>query len=173
MASRSRNIWFRLLGVRLVGYVWMQRISIPRQWEDITLEPGAALDDGVVLLCSGNRRPNKIVIRSGAYINRNTVLDAHLSIEVNRDVMIGPLCFITDADHGMAGSKSAKEQAMEIAEVVIGEGAWLGAGVTVLKGVHIGAGTIVGAGSVVTRDIPAGHIAVGSPARSIGTRSND
>lgn len=51
---------------------------------------------------------------------------------------------------------------------VIGAGAQLGVNVTVLPYVHIGEGTIVGAGSVVTRDLPAGVIAVGNPARPRG-----
>jgi maltose O-acetyltransferase len=42
---------------------------------------------------------------------------------------------------------------------------WLGGGVIVCPGVTIGADTVVGAGSVVTRDLPAGVVAVGSPAR--------
>lgn len=52
LSSRLRNFWFRLLGMRLESYIWMRKISIPRQWKDITLEKGAALDDSVVLLCS-------------------------------------------------------------------------------------------------------------------------
>ena len=42
---------------------------------------------------------------------------------------------------------------------------WLGANVTVCGGVTIGKGSVIGAGSVVTRDIPAGVVAVGNPCR--------
>src|ERR1043166_71531 len=77
LSSRGRNVWFRTLGVRLMGYVWMRRISIPRNWSDITLEAGVSLDDGVVLLCSGPARRDKIQIKTETYINRNTILDAH------------------------------------------------------------------------------------------------
>jgi acetyltransferase-like isoleucine patch superfamily enzyme len=51
---------------------------------------------------------------------------------------------------------------------VVGAGAQLGVNVTVLPYVSIGEGTIVGAGSVVTRDLPAGVIAYGNPARPEG-----
>ena len=54
--------------------------------------------------------------------------------------------------------------------LVVGDGAWLGAGVTVLDGMRIGIGSVVGAGSVVTRDIPDYAVAVGVPARVIGYR---
>lgn len=52
---------------------------------------------------------------------------------------------------------------------------WLGGGVLVCAGVTIGQDTIVGAGSVVLKDLPAGVLAVGSPARvvrSLGTAAD-
>ena len=90
VASRVRNLWFRLLGVRITGYVWMRRVSIPRNWTDITIEAGVSLDDGVVLLCSGPAKSGKIHIKRGTYINRNTILDASERLEVGGDCMIGP-----------------------------------------------------------------------------------
>jgi maltose O-acetyltransferase len=50
---------------------------------------------------------------------------------------------------------------------VIGDNVWLGGGVIVCPGVTIGANSVVGAGSVVVRDLPAGVVAVGSPARVV------
>src|ERR1700731_2359423 len=170
VASRFRNIYYRALGVRMDGYVWMRSVQIPRQWEDITLEK-CSLGHGVVLLCSGERCLNKIVIRSGTYINRYTIIDAHLSVEVGRDVMMGPFCFITDADHGMAPGEIVGCQQVTALPVTIGDGAWLGANVIILKGVKIGPGAIVGGGSVVTHDVAQDEIVAGIPARSIGTRS--
>lgn len=51
------------------------------------------------------------------------------------------------------------------APIVVGDNVWLGGGVTVCPGVTIGDDTVVGAGAVVTRDLPAGVVAVGTPAR--------
>ena len=51
--------------------------------------------------------------------------------------------------------------------VVIKEGAWIGAGATVLPGITVGKYAIVGADSVVTKDIPDYAIAVGAPAKVI------
>ncbi|HOX35647.1 MAG TPA: acyltransferase [Methanoregulaceae archaeon] len=48
---------------------------------------------------------------------------------------------------------------------VIGDGAALGANVTVVPGVRIGEGALVAAGAVVTRDVPARTLAIGAPAR--------
>jgi len=49
--------------------------------------------------------------------------------------------------------------------IVVGDNVWLSAGVIVCPGVTIGDDTVVGAGAVVTRDLPAGVVAMGVPAR--------
>jgi maltose O-acetyltransferase len=51
------------------------------------------------------------------------------------------------------------------APIALGDNVWLGGGVIVCPGVTIGDDTVVGAGAVVTRDLPAGVVAVGNPAR--------
>jgi len=169
--SRRRNIWFALLGVELRGYVWMRRVSIPRQWSDISIEKDVSLDDGVVLLCNGPARKNKIAIDCGTYINRYTMLDAHAEIRIGRNCMIGPHCYITDANHGRAAGVLVKDQRMEPKPVVIEDDVWLGAGVIVLPGVRLGRGCVIGAGAVVTDDVPAGEVYAGVPATRIASRS--
>jgi acetyltransferase-like isoleucine patch superfamily enzyme len=152
------------------GYVWMRKVSIPRNWSDISLEAGSSFDDGVVLLCSGLAKRGKLVIRSGSYVNRYTMFDVHEQIEVGSNCMIGPNCYITDANHGVAAGLSVKQQPIEPKPVIIEDEVWLGAGVIVLCGVRIGRGAVIGAGAVVTKDISANAIVVGVPAREIGRR---
>src|SRR5216683_2654194 len=81
--SRWRNLYYRMLGVRLKGYVLMRQIEIPRNYQDIEIGSGAALDRGVVLLCTGPA-DGSIRLRIGpdTYINRYTMLDATLSLEI-------------------------------------------------------------------------------------------
>jgi acetyltransferase-like isoleucine patch superfamily enzyme len=163
VASRVRNVAYRLLGVDFRDYCWLRRVEIPRNWSDITLH-GCALDTGVVLLCSGSPRTGKIEIGYGTYINRYTMIDAHEQVCIGRNVMIGPHVYITDGAHGTAPSASVKAQSMTTLPVIIEDETWLGAHVTVLSGVRIGRGAVVGAGSVVTKDIPANAVAYGTPA---------
>ena len=170
LASRSRNLGFRVLGVNLQGYAWLRRVSIPRQWSCITLEPGVSLDDGVVLLSSGAELPDKLMIGSETYVNRYTIFDAHVQLHVGRRVMIGPHCYFTDANHGSDPGSSVQSQPMHHQPLIIEDEAWIGAHVTVLPGVRVGRGAIVAAGAVVTRDVPAMGIAAGVPARVIRYR---
>jgi acetyltransferase-like isoleucine patch superfamily enzyme len=172
-ASRARNIYYRALGLRLGGYVWLRRISISRQWSDITIDAPAALDEGVCLVIGGPPRANKLVIGAGTYINRYTILDAHEQLHIGGRVMIGPHCYITDADHGTDPGSSVQSQPMKRSPVIIEDEVWLGAHVTVLPGVRIGKGAVVGAGSVVTRNVPAMTIVAGVPARILRRRDDE
>jgi acetyltransferase-like isoleucine patch superfamily enzyme len=56
--------------------------------------------------------------------------------------------------------------------IEIGEHVLIGTGAMVLKGVRIGDGAVVAAGSVVTKDVAAGVVVAGNPARPIGKASN-
>lgn len=170
LASRWRNLWYRALGVRVEGYCWLRNIRIPRQWEDIRLEKGVGLDDGVILLCTGVRKADKLVLGRDCYVNRYTIFDAHEHIEVGPRAMIGPHCYITDADHSYEQGKAVMDQPMRSKPVIIGEEAWMGAHVVVLPGVTVGRGAVVGANSIVNRDIPDDAVAVGAPARVVRMR---
>ena len=51
--------------------------------------------------------------------------------------------------------------------IVVGDNVWLSSGAILCPGVTIGDDTVVGAGAVVTRDLPAGVVALGVPARPV------
>lgn len=89
-------------------------------------------------------------------------------ITIGDDVQIGPNVQLLTPTHPVEpGPRRDKWEAAE--PITIGDNVWLGGGVIVCPGVTIGADTVVGAGSVVTKDLPAGVVAVGNPARVIRT----
>jgi acetyltransferase-like isoleucine patch superfamily enzyme len=93
------------------------------------------------------------------------------SIDIGDQVEIASGCSFYSFNHGVAPGKLIMEQELESkGPIKIGDGAWLGHGVTVLEGTRIGSGAVVGAGSVVTKDVPDNAIAVGAPAKVIRMR---
>jgi maltose O-acetyltransferase len=88
------------------------------------------------------------------------------TVRIGDDVQIGPNVQLLTATHPLEpGPRRDKWEAAR--PIVVGDNVWLGGGVIVCPGVTIGADTVVGAGSVVVRDLPAGVVAVGSPARVV------
>ncbi len=87
-------------------------------------------------------------------------------IDIGADVQIGPHVQLLTPTHPLEAE--ARRDKWEAAEpITIGDNVWLGGGVIVCPGVTIGPDTVVGAGSVVVRDLPAGVLAVGNPARVV------
>jgi maltose O-acetyltransferase len=87
-------------------------------------------------------------------------------ITIGDDVQLGPNVQLLTPTHPLEpGPRRDKWEAAK--PIVLGDNVWLGGGVIVCPGVTIGADTVVGAGSVVVRDLPAGVLAVGNPARVV------
>lgn len=99
-----------------------------------------------------------------------TIACRSTSVTVGEGTMIAVDVTITDTDsHALwpADSRRATPAIDEDRPVSIGCDVWLAKGCTVLKGVTIGDGAVVGTMSVVTGDLPANCLAVGSPARVV------
>lgn len=91
-------------------------------------------------------------------------------IIIGNDVTIGANTTIMDTDfHPIhAQTRRSQPQAAQTAPVRIEDDVFIGMNSLILKGVTLGEGCVVGAGSVVTRDVPAGMVVAGNPARVIG-----
>ena len=101
---------------------------------------------------------------NGVYANFNLTLVDDCDIFVGDNVMFAPNVTITTGTHPIHPILRSKKAQYNL-PVHIGNNVWIGAGVTILPGVKIGDNTVIGAGSVVTKDIPANVVALGSPCK--------
>ena len=112
-------------------------------------------------------------IGKGTFINFNITVQDDAPVTIGDNCDFGPNVTIVTPQHPLLASErklmldqnGVPGHLVYAEPVIIGNGCWIGAGVTVCPGVTIGDGCVIGAGSVVTKDIPTGSIAVGVPAR--------
>lgn len=99
-------------------------------------------------------------------INQDVHLDFTGGLEIGDDVLISEGAVLYTHDHGL----NPRAEPAHFAKTV-GAGAWIGMRAVILPQCQcIGAGAVIGAGAIVTRDVPAGAIVAGNPARIIGRR---
>lgn len=87
-------------------------------------------------------------------------------LEIGDDCLIGHNTVIATLNHGLAPSQRGD---LHPSPVVVGRNVWIGANVTILPGVTVGDDAVIAAASVVTKDVPARALVVGSPARVVRT----
>lgn len=98
------------------------------------------------------------------FVNSGCRFQDQGGITIGDGSLIGHNAVITTLNHDLAVARRAD---MHPAPVAIGRSVWLGANVTILPGITVGDGAVLGAGAVVTKDVPAGAVVVGSPARQV------
>jgi maltose O-acetyltransferase len=108
-----------------------------------------------------------IRLGSNSFLNYDAILMDCAEITIGDDVSIGPRAQLLTALHPLDDHEMRRERWERAEPIAIGDNVWFGGGVIVCAGVTVGDNTVVGAGSVVTRDLPAGVLAVGSPARVV------
>jgi acetyltransferase-like isoleucine patch superfamily enzyme len=127
----------------------------------VTIGDDCTLSVGVVLAAYGNH----IELARWVHVGPYTTIYGHGGITIGEGTLVAMHCRILSSNHTIAPQGTfIRSQPDILLPTRIGRDVWLGAGVTVLGGVTIGDGCVVGAGSIVTRDLPSGAIAYGSPA---------
>lgn len=122
----------------------------------------------------------QINIGEYCYVGEQTRIWSGINVSIGNRVLIGHQVTIMDnLTHPMDAEKR-HEQFRQIvttghprdidlkdSPVVIEDDVWIGCQCVILAGVTIGKGAVIAAGSIVTRDIPAGTVVAGNPARVI------
>lgn len=153
----------------------MKRVS-----SDVVLGDNVRIADFVNLYgCSigDNSRIGPFVeIQKGATVGGNCKVSSHSficeGVTIQDGVFIGHSVTFTNDRYPRATNADGTLQAdgdWRCVSTVVKRGASIGSGATLLCGIVIGEQAMVGAGSVVTRDVPAGCVAAGNPARIVGT----
>lgn len=160
----ARGRWF-LRGAASLG-------PLPRVMGRVLVSGAGNMRIGARIRISGQHVPVELAAAHGAvlaigdncFINSGCSIGAAREVRIGNDVAIGNYSLIMDSDfHDVDDhSKPGRPE-----PVVLEDGVWLGARVTVLKGVTIGRGAVVAAGAVVTKDVPARALVGGVPARLI------
>jgi acetyltransferase-like isoleucine patch superfamily enzyme len=115
-----------------------------------------------------------VEIQKNAKVGKNCKISSHTficeGVEIEDGVFIGHgVTFINDIYPRATaeGGRLQNESDWKVEPTFVRKGASIGSGATILAKVTIGENAIVGAGSVVTRDVPAGVIVAGNPARAL------
>lgn len=157
--------------------------------EGASIEVGGRLDFGSCYRCCSGRpsiltlgKDSRVIVRGSfdfyygadvqlfdgavltlgdSFINSDCKVRCHDSITIGDGCAISHDFTVMDSNaHILNGSRGT-------APVVIGDHVWIGTRVTVLPGVNIGDGAVVAAGALVTKDVPAGALVGGVPAKVI------
>ncbi len=115
-----------------------------------------------------------VEIQKGAKIGRYCKISSHTficeGVVIEDEVFVGHhVVFINDR-FPRATNKAGQLQTeadWQVRPTIVKKRASIGSGAVILCDVEIGEGAIVGAGSVVTRDVPAGQVVAGNPARPL------
>jgi acetyltransferase-like isoleucine patch superfamily enzyme len=153
----------RFRSTRQPGLVLGDRVKV-YTWTEFNIDPGGTVEvgadsvlAGVIFMCAESIRLGSRVI-----VSYNVTIadsDFHPS-----DPELRKLDAIANAPEG----DLTRRPQVVARPVVVEDDAWIGIGAIILKGVRIGCGARIGAGAVVTKDVPAGAMVAGNPARVTG-----
>ncbi|GAA1244997.1 acetyltransferase-like isoleucine patch superfamily enzyme [Microbacterium phyllosphaerae] len=126
------------------------------------------------------RLGDRTYIAAGAYLTGELAAGADCSINpytvirgrvtLGDAVRIGAHTSILGFNHSMEPGTPVFRQPLTTRGIVIGDDVWTGSHAVILDGVTVGSHSVIAAGAVVTKDVPAGAIVAGNPARFLRWR---
>lgn len=131
---------------------------------------GCKIDDGTKI-------GTFVEIQKNAFIGKNCKIQSHSficeGVTIEDEVFVGHGVMFINDKYPRSTSETGglqTEADWEVVPTVIKKGASIGSNATILCGVTVGEKAIVGAGSVVIKDVPAGAIVAGNPAKLIRSK---
>lgn len=143
------------------------------------IDPGARIGDGTTVwhwvhICGGAQIGERCSFGQNVFVGNDVVVGNNVKVQNNvsiydgvtleDDVFCGPSMVFTN----VINPRSHVSRKHEYRHTVVERGATIGANVTIICGHRIGRYALIGAGAVVTRDVAAHALMVGTPARRIG-----
>jgi acetyltransferase-like isoleucine patch superfamily enzyme len=156
LVSRKRVFLF------LHRHVLVDRSVVLSHPEKIGLALGVKINSYSVL------KPGEGFIKIGqkTVVGEHCVFYGNNGLEIGERCIIAPQASIMAGGHNLVnGGKLFFEHPKKDRGIKLGRNVWIGANATILSGVTIGDNSVVAAGSVVTRDVPANTLVMGSPAK--------
>ena len=115
-----------------------------------------------------------IRIARRVWLGPYVVIYGHGGVEIGEQTLISMHCAIISSNHSIPSiGQLIRDLPDQLLPTKIGRDVWIGANAVILGGVTIGDGAVVAAGAVVTKDVQAGAIVGGVPARLIRKRLNE
>jgi acetyltransferase-like isoleucine patch superfamily enzyme len=172
-ATQVRAAWLRLSGVEVAPPLYILHdttIRLVRSRSNagrVTIGPRAMISSGVVIESWGGH----VDLGANVFLGPYAVIYGHGGVTVGDNSLIAMHAVIVSSNHALPPlDRPIQFEPDVLRPTRIGRDVWIGAHATILGGVTIGDGCVVGAGAVVSRDLPPGSIAVGVPARVVGSR---
>jgi len=180
MSTTNKTIRFAMAEVERIdiGWIFLQwlvaRIPVgllQRTRADLYRTGGVRIGRGTIMagpiaIMGASNPKRNLSFGERCVVNWPLYLDLSDRVEIGSGVSIGHHVVFVTSNHEV-GPPQFRAGELKPAPIVVGDGAWIAARVTILPGVTIGPGAVVAAGSLVSRDVAPNTMVGGNPLRTM------
>lgn len=160
---RPATCYFVQLFIRLIPetrFFWL-KVKLLRI-AGVTIDSSVRACSSVTILGNGS-----LSVGRDVWIGHQSMIVCSADVAIGARVDIGPRAYIGTGSHVIDPLGDRAAGPGESLPISIGDGAWIGAGATILPGVSIGRMAVIGAGAVVTTNVAPGDVVIGVPSRRL------